>query len=317
MKSRKWLWCWLAMLLGSLLWSDRLLAITTAPYFPIDAGNSWTYSWTDNGFTGTSTTTVLDTPVLVNGVTTIVVQESDGELTQTYMTNDQNGIREHREYVPSTWIDGFGFTSVDMVFSPPMKMVDAETTVGASLYSTGTAMFTIAGLGTFPLTYTLTSSIDGLENITVPAGTYQAVKNTQKLTIAGSVLGEYLSIAMTRTLWLTKGIGIVKSVASDSDGHLEAALTATNVASKVTPTAGENGTILPNTPQYVPDNETITFTVTPEPFYLIESVTGCGGTLTGYSYTTAPVSEDCEVVATFYRPQSASLPWLMLLLEDE
>ena len=210
MKSRKWLWCWLAMLLGSLLWSDRLLAITTAPYFPIDAGNSWTYSWTDNGLTGTSTTTVLDTPVLVNGVTTIVVQESDGELTQTYMTNDQNGIREHREYVPSTWIDGFGFTSVDMVFSPPMKMVDAETTVGASLYSTGTAMFTIAGLGTFPLTYTLTSSIDGLENITVPAGTYQAVKNTQKLTIAGSVLGEYLSIAMTRTLWLTKGIGIVK-----------------------------------------------------------------------------------------------------------
>ena len=44
---------------------------------------------------------------------------------------------------------------------------------------------------------------------------------------------------------------------------------------------------------------TIGFTVTPDPNYAIDTVGGCGVTLAGGIYTTAPVTTDCTVTATF------------------
>jgi hypothetical protein len=67
----------------------------------------------------------------------------------------------------------------------------------------------------------------------------------------------------------------------------------------VTPSAGAGGTIAPDTPQTVDDGATATFTVTATPPYQIESVTGCGGTLAGNTYTTGEISGDCTVSATF------------------
>ena len=65
----------------------------------------------------------------------------------------------------------------------------------------------------------------------------------------------------------------------------------------ITPSAGANGSINPNTPQTV--NCRISFTVTPNPGYYIASVTGCGGTLSGSTYTTGLVTSNCAVYATF------------------
>jgi hypothetical protein len=67
----------------------------------------------------------------------------------------------------------------------------------------------------------------------------------------------------------------------------------------VTPTAGPNGSIAPSTPQTVNDGSTIAFTVTPDTHYGIAGVTGCGGSLNGSTYTTAPITADCTVSATF------------------
>jgi uncharacterized repeat protein (TIGR01451 family) len=67
----------------------------------------------------------------------------------------------------------------------------------------------------------------------------------------------------------------------------------------VTPVAGPNGSIVPSTPQTVNDGSTIAFTVTPNSGFQIGSVTGCGGSLTGNTYTTAPVTADCTVNASF------------------
>ena len=67
----------------------------------------------------------------------------------------------------------------------------------------------------------------------------------------------------------------------------------------VTPSAGANGSISPGTPQIVIFNATPSFTVTPHSGYHIDSVTGCGGTLTDNTYTTGPVSADCTVAASF------------------
>lgn len=67
----------------------------------------------------------------------------------------------------------------------------------------------------------------------------------------------------------------------------------------VTPQAGANGSIAPNSPQTVDDGATTSFVVTPDHHYAIASVTGCAGSLTDDTYTTGPIGADCMVQATF------------------
>ncbi|MCW5214589.1 hypothetical protein VU13_04710, partial [Desulfobulbus sp. US5] len=55
----------------------------------------------------------------------------------------------------------------------------------------------------------------------------------------------------------------------------------------VTPSAGEGGSISPDTPQIVDYGDTTNFIVTPDEGYHIVNVEGCGGTLDGDTYTTA------------------------------
>jgi hypothetical protein len=74
----------------------------------------------------------------------------------------------------------------------------------------------------------------------------------------------------------------------------------------VTPTAGANGSIAPNTAQSVLSGNTTTFTITANAGFNASVATGagaCGGTLTGttpnFSYTTAAVTSNCSVSVTF------------------
>ena len=69
----------------------------------------------------------------------------------------------------------------------------------------------------------------------------------------------------------------------------------------VTASAGAgagNGSISPSTPQVVAHNATPAFTLTPNTGYAA-SATGCGGSLSGNTYTTAAVTADCAVSASF------------------
>jgi len=73
----------------------------------------------------------------------------------------------------------------------------------------------------------------------------------------------------------------------------------TPITYTVTPSASGKGTLSPATAQTVTYGATTSFTVTPGVGYHIASVTGCGGTLTGNSYTIAAASASCTVQATF------------------
>lgn len=66
----------------------------------------------------------------------------------------------------------------------------------------------------------------------------------------------------------------------------------------VSTSAGTGGSISP-TSASVAHGSTTTFTVTPNTGYAISSVTGCGGTRSGNSYTTADITAACIVSATF------------------
>lgn len=67
----------------------------------------------------------------------------------------------------------------------------------------------------------------------------------------------------------------------------------------VTASAGAGGTIAPNGTQSVADGSALTFTVTADTGHAIAGVTGCGGHLANNTYTTAPITADCSVNATF------------------
>ncbi len=96
------------------------------------------------------------------------------------------------------------------------------------------------------------------------------------------------------------GCGGKLSGSTYTTGPITSACTVTaGFGSKVTPSAGSGGTISPATPQTVNINGTTSFTVTPNAGYHISSVTGCGGKLSGSTYTTGPITSACTVSAAF------------------
>lgn len=76
----------------------------------------------------------------------------------------------------------------------------------------------------------------------------------------------------------------------------------------VTPSAGANGTISPNTAQTVNSGSTTAFTVTPSSGYTALVGGTCGGNLAGTTYTTNAVTANCTVTATFADTTAPTTP---------
>ncbi|MBL8512887.1 MAG: ExeM/NucH family extracellular endonuclease, partial [Betaproteobacteria bacterium] len=67
----------------------------------------------------------------------------------------------------------------------------------------------------------------------------------------------------------------------------------------VTPGASANGSISPNTAVQVAQGQTTAFTVTPIAGYTASVASSCGGSLSGATFTTAAITADCSVQASF------------------
>ena len=67
----------------------------------------------------------------------------------------------------------------------------------------------------------------------------------------------------------------------------------------VTPSAGSNGTLSPGSVVNVNYGATAAFAVTPSTCYSINTVTGCGGSLSGNTYSTGSITGTCTVTASF------------------
>lgn len=74
----------------------------------------------------------------------------------------------------------------------------------------------------------------------------------------------------------------------------------------VTASASTGGSISP-TSTTVNHGTTTSFTVTPDTMYAIDTVTGCGGSLNGNTYTTGVITADCVVSASFAGPAVMSV----------
>jgi hypothetical protein len=118
----------------------------------------------------------------------------------------------------------------------------------------------------------------------------------------GAVLAPSASCAINLSFSPT-AVGNFSGVLSlDSDapgGPVDITLSGTAPGHQVTATvAGGGGTISPAAVT-VAEGQTQTFTVTPAAGYNISSVSGCGGSLSGNTFTTAPISEACAITAAF------------------
>ena len=76
-------------------------------------------------------------------------------------------------------------------------------------------------------------------------------------------------------------------------------LTRHRVRHELPPVSFGTGTVTQDVGPYVNDGESVVFTLTPASNSYIQSVTGCGGTLSGNQYTTAPITDDCVVHVEF------------------
>lgn len=104
------------------------------------------------------------------------------------------------------------------------------------------------------------------------------------------------------------GYGTYSGFGEDEAGNLYVANTDAGIVyrfgsqqatHRVTPSVVGPGSIAPPTVQTVNDGDIATFVVQPDPGYAVAGVSGCDGTLAEGVYTTAPVTADCAVVATF------------------
>ncbi|MDS4025681.1 MAG: S8 family serine peptidase, partial [Candidatus Contendobacter sp.] len=101
---------------------------------------------------------------------------------------------------------------------------------------------------------------------------------------------------LTSTTWDIEASGVDR----DSGAGILNAFAAVQAALPtytVTATAGAHGSISPAS-RIVAQGATTTFTVTPDAGYTA-AATGCGGSLSGTTYTTGPITAACTVTATF------------------
>lgn len=186
-------------------------AFPSGPYFPLNSGAQWQYQINDSGYTYSST--ILQGVGYIGETGTKIMQTSDGVL--QFFTNDQSGIRLHAESHPGNASTPPYFA----VFYPPVKIAEAEFTLGVPVNTSGTVVIEYSGIGTRAVAYSSSAIAQGVEMITVPVGIFQTIHLEWTRDIGG---------VQAISLWLAPDLGVIKQVASGNTFSL----TYTNINDK-------------------------------------------------------------------------------------
>lgn len=151
-------------------------------------------------------------PATINGVPAVKVSFAKGGT--GYLTLDDAGLRFHR--IEDRDRD---LGKVRMTFTPPVAVVPALVTVGETYRSSGATRLAVPRYGSFRFRYDFTSRITGFEQVTVPLGTFDALRVEWRLDVSGTVQGEFVETTTSETMWLAGGVGVVKTV-TVSDGEI-------------------------------------------------------------------------------------------------
>jgi hypothetical protein len=171
-------------------------------YFPLGQGNTWTYREEDAQLT---VMTISGTQK-INGVDAVKMIDEDGDY---QLFTNSNGIVLYKEYAADD-IPGCGWEQ--SIFNPPVKFVDSLVSVGSTYISNTTHTETdcTGKSATASISYEFT--IEGIENVTVPAGTFNdCLKITGTFTVNGSTQTN------EQYIWLTKGLGQIKAISINKE----------------------------------------------------------------------------------------------------
>jgi uncharacterized repeat protein (TIGR01451 family)/fimbrial isopeptide formation D2 family protein len=199
--------------------------------------------------------------------------------------------------------------------SPPSQsVIDGNTTSLSVTSDTGYAIGSVSGCngslsgttyatGAITGACTVTASFNQLSYmVTVVAGTGGSVSPGSMTTPHGSTMVYTVTQSSGYSIAGVSGCGGSLSGNTYTTAAITGACTVTASFSAnnhtVTATAGTGGSITPPS-QSVAENATTSFTVTPNTGYSIAGVSGCGGSLSGNTFTTAAITGACSVTASF------------------
>ncbi len=183
------------LLKGSIFYLYIAHSVCVANYsseslFPLIPTSSYSYT---NGTIITRTESIQEQSTFNNVVVT-GVEDNEGDV--EYFTNDSNGLFSY-----GTENINDGDTSL---LSPPIKILEANTEIGQTINSSGTAIFTIGG-SVFNFSYSSSSTVVGEETITVPAGTFDAVRVQVSISLSGII-----NSIQNSTYWYAENIGLIR-----------------------------------------------------------------------------------------------------------
>ncbi len=205
---------WITGTILIILASPTCAAFFAQEYLPLPEGAIWNYSGPMGGYSSQ----VIEGGVIINGVLTIRVDDGEGD--SEYYANDENGLVMHRVDVSEDGINA------EVVFDPPIPILNQIFNLGDQLNSSGIAWYDIAGYGIFPIDYATEASVISIQQTEVPYGTFDTVYMTLTVTLSGNILGTPVFETGTDGLWLARGIGPIR-IGNPSDGEYD--LISTNI----------------------------------------------------------------------------------------
>ncbi len=214
-----------------------------------------------------------------------------------------------RAYTASPFnVSALATSGLPVAFASGTTSVCSVSGASVTLLTAGTCTITASQLG------------NGDYNAASPIS--QSFTVTGSHNVTPSVIGGNGTIApsvpvsvghgLTTTFAVTPSIGFSASMSGTCGGSLVGTSYTTNAITAdcsviasfvaatytVTPVVGANGSISPSAPVQITYGATTMFTVSPNSGF-VASVSGCGGSLVGNTYTTGPITAPCSVNANF------------------
>ena len=171
----------------------------SAEYFPRSSETTWMYVTDD---LKTSKVKIYPEVATVRGVETNVAVNTATGVGICY-TSDRKGILIHRQLTPNVYIQETGTVDLLVTFIPPIRLADGLVEVGQTAYSIGTAQYRLLPRRrVFDLAYTASYTLQALDRVFVPAGTFDTLVFQGTFTLGGDFESE--------TFYLAKGLGVIK-----------------------------------------------------------------------------------------------------------
>ena len=182
------------------------IAQTAAEYFPLRNGLIWVYSGTDS-----TRYTVYSSPgPTYNGVATTLLSETqissdEPHMNRWYFSNSFGPLRLHYKDSPDSEL------TCRPPFSSPLNYFPSTLTPGSTAGGSASYPCESSGINVV-ITWRATSIVGTRETITVPFGTFSAIKVTTTVTASYKVENFDVVSKEEHTAWFAAGIGQIKRI---------------------------------------------------------------------------------------------------------